>query len=356
MKAGFSNKMRVAILALTVAATVSFHYGFIIRPWHEPGALFHALHGRLCYIPIILGAIWFGVRGGLSTALSIILLTLPYGKYRGLDGDSLLMNEYIEMVFYVAIGLTSGILIELQRSERSKSEALQRELSIKEHLSSLGEMAAGLAHEIKNPLGSIRGSAEILSDDYPPGSKKYELLQVLAKEISRLNRVVEEFLSFARPRPLRLQKTDINKTLDTVVSQIEIEAGESGLEIKKNFDTSIREAFFDEEKLHQVFLNIAMNAASCMNRNGRLEITTGRRTFQGKSSITVTFRDTGPGIPKENIEKIFNPFFSTKARGTGLGLSISHIIVQSHGGHMEVDSKPGKGSVFTVILPAKQVN
>lgn len=193
----------LALVALT-AATVSFHYGFLMPPGMH---VLHAIHGRLCYIPIILGAIWFGVRGGLATAFAITALTIPYTLR--IHDHHTLIGEYTEMVFYVAIGLMTGVLIEREWRERERREALQRELARSERLSSLGQMAAGLAHEIRNPLGSIQGVAELLGDDAPVGSKKRELLDVLRKESKRLGTVVDDFLNFARPRPLALAPVDV---------------------------------------------------------------------------------------------------------------------------------------------------
>jgi len=337
--------VRLCTIGAVTLATVSFHYGFIAPPHGITEGVFHAVHGRLCYIPIILGAVWFGVRGGLATALTVIALTLPYGRYRHITDAALLANEYTEMFFYVAIGLTSGVLIELQRRERKRSERLSRELARKEHLSSLGQMAAGLAHEIKNPLGSIRGAAEVLSDDFPPGSRKHELLKVLAKETARLNRVVEDFLSFAKPRPLDLAPTDLNALLDDVISQMRIET--SGYEIVKRYDPSLPPVRLDAEKIRQVFINIVLNAVSAMEKGGRLTIATSRSGYQAE----VVFQDTGRGIAPENLERIFDPFFSTRPTGTGLGLSISHTIVQNHGGRIEVESEEGAGTKVTVTLP-----
>ncbi|NIM18795.1 MAG: hypothetical protein GTO51_00870 [Candidatus Latescibacteria bacterium] len=342
------------IIGLVTAATVTFHYGYIIPPSHGGSGLFHAIHGRLCYIPIILGAIWFGVRGGISVALLITALTLPYGRIRGITDSALLLNEYTEMVFYLAIGLTSGILIELQRYERRRREALSKELALKEHLSSLGQMAAGLAHEIKNPLGSIQGSAEILGDDFPPGSRKHELLQVLTKESHRLSRVVEDFLSFARPRPLERTPTQVNDVVRDVVSQAEIENVSGNVSIVPMLDPDLPQAPLDSEKIHQVFLNIILNAIAAMPDGGTLTITTRKEIFNGETFIAASFTDTGHGISKENLEKIFDPFFTTRESGTGLGLSISHVIIQNHNGKIEIQSTLGKGTSVTVLVPIKQ--
>jgi two-component system, NtrC family, sensor histidine kinase HydH len=350
-----SSRYRVlAVVALSLA-TVAFHYGFILKPDHGDASFFHAIHGRLCYMPIILGAIWFGVRGGVGTALFITVLTLPYaraaanGAHAAHTGGAI--GEYTEMIFYLAIGLTAGILIELQRRERRRGEALARELAREKHLSSLGQMAAGLAHEIKNPLGSIKGSAEILSDDFPEGSRKHEMMKVLLKETDRLNRVVEDFLNFARPRPIARTPTRIRTVVEGVVSQIELDAAANKIRLVRDFDETIPEASLDGEKLHQVFLNLALNAVSAMPDGGTLVFETRRRSIEGKPFIVVSVKDDGTGIDPDDIEGIFDPFFTRSEKGTGLGLSISHTIVRKHGGRIEVAPNHPKGTVFSVILP-----
>jgi len=331
----------LALAALT-AATVSFHYGFLM----PPGAhMLHAIHGRLCYIPIILGAIWFGVRGGLATALAITALTLPYALR--IHDHHTLFGEYTEMVFYVAIGLMTGVLIERERRERERREALQRELARSERLSSLGQMAAGLAHEIRNPLGSIQGVAELLGDDAPAGSKKRELFDVLRKESKRLNAVVDDFLNFARPRPLALAPVDMAALVERSVAQMQIDANVRSIKIDTKLAPDLPRVKADAEQMHQVFLNLLLNAIAASSDHGRIEVS-GVRDSKG---IAITVQDWGQGISKDTLSRVFDPFFTTRETGTGLGLSISHTIVTDHGGSIDIDSAPGHGCAVCVTLP-----
>ena len=351
MARSFSPRYRAAAVIAFSLVTVAFHYGLILRPSHGDPSLFHAIHGRLCYIPIILGAIWFGVRGGLGIALFISVLTLPYAVWGVKRHHSSAVSEYTEMIFYIAIGLVAGILIELQRRERRKREALANELAREKHLSSLGQMAAGLAHEIKNPLGSIKGSAEIIGDDFPEGSRKREMVHVLLKETDRLNGVVEDFLNFARPRAIERKPARIDSIVEDVLSQVEIDARSNKVSILRRFGESIPTVLVDGEKLHQVFLNLALNAVAAMPGGGTLTVEIRRRLVEGRPCIAVTFIDDGVGISPEDMERIFDPFFTRSQRGTGLGLSISHTIVQNHGGHIEVAAGQPKGTRFSVVLP-----
>lgn len=336
------------VLALVVltAATVSFHYGFLM----PPGAhVLHAIHGRLCYIPIILGAIWFGVRGGLATAFAISALTIPYTLR--MHDHHMLIGEYTEMVFYVLIGLMTGVLIEREWRERERSEGLQRELARSERLSSLGQMAAGLAHEIRNPLGSIQGAAELLGDDAPAGSKKRELFDVLHKETKRLGAVVDDFLGFARPRPLTLAPTDSAAVVERAVSQMRIEASTRAIQIDMRMTPDLPRVQADAEQLHQVFLNLLLNALAASPDRGRIEVSGTSVSHDSKPCVAITVRDWGHGISPDALSRVFDPFFTTRETGTGLGLSISHTIVSDHGGSIDIESTPGHGCAVCVTLP-----
>jgi two-component system sensor histidine kinase HydH len=344
-------QLRLVVIAVITVATLAFHYGFLL-PSSGPhgahgGGFFHAIHGRLCYIPIILGAIWFGVRGGLGVALGITLLTIPYPYVRGVADRSVLLNEYTEMVFYVAIGLTAGILIEQQRRERRRSDSLQRELAHKERLSSLGQMAAGLAHEIKNPLGSIQGAAEILGDDAGADARRRDLLDVLSKESRRLGDVVDHFLAFARPRRMRTEPVRVNDVVERTAAQMGLDASNRRVTVECDLAPDLPAIEADAEQLHQVFMNVVLNAIAASPEGGRVRV----HSNADARDVHVTVTDEGTGIAPADLSRVFDPFFTTKDSGTGLGLSVSHAIVEEHGGRISIDSEVGRGTAVTVSIP-----
>jgi signal transduction histidine kinase len=341
-------RWRIAAVSAVTVATVAFHYGFLVPAAHQHGIL-HAIHGRLCYIPIILGAIWFGVRGGLATAFAITLLTLPYPRFRGITDSHTLIGEYTEMVFYVAIGLTAGVLIELQRRERRRGEALARELARQERLSSLGQMAAGLAHEIKNPLGSIQGASELLAGEEAADGRRRDLFDVLVKESKRLGRVVDHFLGFARPRPLHLGPVDIGALVGRVAAQTEIESSRREVRVEPRVAAGLPPIQADAEQLHQVLLNVLLNAVEASAAGGVVTVEARR---EPRGGVALVVADDGAGIAPADLPRVFDPFFTTRDRGTGLGLSISHAIVQDHGGTISIESTPGRGTRATIFLPA----
>ncbi len=204
-----------------------------------------------------------------------------------------------------------------------------------------------MAHEIRNPLGSIKGAVEILKDDYSPDEAKYEFIQILLKETDRLNAIVQEFLGFARPKQPEFQLADVNETIESVLMLTAQEARRSRVGVEKKFDPSIGKRKLDAGLLKQAFLNMVLNAIQAMPNGGRLTVETGLRN----EMLEVKIIDTGNGIPEENRKKLFSPFFTTKKNGTGLGLAITYRIIENHRGTIDVASEPGRGTTFTVKIP-----
>ena len=209
-------------------------------------------------------------------------------------------------------------------------------------------MAAVLAHEIRNPLGSIRGTAEILRDDYKPGDPKYEFIEIQIKETERLNRVVEGFLHMARPQPVDMKQCPVEEELESIVALVSNDAKmrQINLALQPSPVPVIIRA--DGEKLRQVFLNIIINALQATPPGGSVIIST--KVYQTEL-CEICFRDNGPGIDAETLRRIFEPFFTTKPDGTGLGLAITRKIIESHGGTMLVESEVGHGTTVTLRLP-----
>ena len=241
------------------------------------------------------------------------------------------------------------------------SQAYER-VKERDRLAALGEMAAGLAHEIRNPLGAIKGAAQLLitSDGKPaPGADNAEFLEIIVEEANRLNNVVTKFLDYARAeRPGRegANKVDLN-TVVRKTEQLLRQELVRNVELRVRTDEQLPQVAGDPESLMQVFLNLGQNAMQAMPDGGTLEILTTRRRRSrlGYGQFAeVRFRDTGIGIPRDKLKKLFIPFYTTKQKGTGLGLAISHRIINQHGGTIEVRSTIGQGSTFSVFLPAAE--
>ena len=241
------------------------------------------------------------------------------------------------------------------------SQAYER-VKERDRLAALGEMSAGLAHEIRNPLGAIKGAAQLLlgpdGKPLPPGPESAEFIDIILEEVNRLNNVVTRFLDYARAERADAGKPpqiDLNNVVRKTVTLLQAAREAKGTEIKARYDDMLPPVVADPDALVQVFLNLGLNGLQAMPDGGVLEILTTRRRRSklGYGQFAeVRLRDHGVGIPGDRLKKLFIPFFTTKSRGTGLGLAIAQRIVSQHGGTIEVRSTPGEGSTFSVFLPA----
>lgn len=256
----------------------------------------------------------------------------------------------------------------------TKIKRMEETMRQKDRLSALGDMAAGVAHEIRNPLNAIALTAQRLEEEFVGGDgltsishSEKEFIKIIKDETQRLNRIIEQFLSFARPMRFELSKVDINELIDELISLIESEAKAQNITIKKRFvgegDIPLI-VEIDRDEIKQALLNIMRNGIEAMSVGGstrplpwrgELTITTECRTKPQTGLLCeIKIADTGCGIPEEEIHKIFRPYFSRKEKGTGLGLSIAHRIITEHKGNIEVESTEGVGTTFTITLPLKQ--
>jgi two-component system sensor histidine kinase PilS (NtrC family) len=233
---------------------------------------------------------------------------------------------------------------------------LEEEMHRKEWLASLGEMSAGMAHEIRNPLGALAGAMQMLRKDLEADETSQRLIEIAVREATRLDAIITEFLQYARPPALNLAEYDLNKVLAETLDLVQHEArSRTNIIIATAPCTGALPAQVDQDQMKQVFWNLAVNAFDAMPKGGQLTITTGCRKVDvaGRKAevVEVSFQDTGEGIPKKNLDKIFLPFFTTKKQGSGLGLAAVHRIVDLHGGWIKVESREGRGTRFGVCLP-----
>jgi two-component system sensor histidine kinase HydH len=226
---------------------------------------------------------------------------------------------------------------------------LQKEIQRKEKLAAIGGLAAGVAHEIRNPLSSIKGIASYFRDKFENYSGDKEMAGVMIQEVDRLNRVITELLEFARPTDLNLKTTDIHNLIKHSVKLIEKEASAKGISIELDLYKQPLTAKIDSDRFLQCLLNLYINSLQAMEKGGQLRI---EDSLKGKDKIIIKIKDTGSGIHTENLKKIFDPYYTTKAKGTGLGLAIAHKIIEAHDGRIKVNSAAGQGTIVTVCVPA----
>ena len=253
-----------------------------------------------------------------------------------------------------------GALVTLR--DRTVSRQFHKIASERDRLEAFGHIAAGIAHEVKNPLGGIRGAAELLAT-WSSESRSEQAAELIVGEVDRILALVDELMVFARGDHLDAETMNIHRVLDTVLDLLSVDTIASSVDIRRNYDPSIPEFAGDSDRLKQVFLNLGRNALQAMSGPGnRLSVTTrmnlGRRIRgpdgRAISAIDVEFSDTGPGIDSEILEQLSTPLFTTRADGHGLGLAVARHWLMRHGGTLELRSKPGSGTTAIATLPLRQ--
>jgi signal transduction histidine kinase/DNA-binding response OmpR family regulator len=298
-----------------------------------------------------------GAGGPEAAACTVPLVVQqrPIGRLtvRGEAGREPMPDDE-QLLRVVASHLASSVEnARLYEDLRRQMEALQRaqaRLVEAARLAAVGELASAVAHEINNPLTSVLGFASMIAEQVPPGHPLREPLDMVLSEASRARDIVRDLLDFGRQRPLTLRPVDLNAVVRQVLALLRPSCGR--VTVQEEFAPGLPPVEADAARLKQVFVNIVQNALHAMPGGGRLLV----RTDHDGEAVTVTFADTGVGIPPENLRRIFDPFFTTKpdSKGTGLGLSVSLHIVRQHGGAIEVESEPGRGATFTVRLPVRR--
>ncbi len=333
---------QLLILAVAIVSITAAHYLTAI----ESGFL-HNLYQRLYYLPILAAAYWFGVRGAVVVALLSAASYLPHIVTDWQDRPMYRQAQYAELLMFQVVALVVGTLSELEKRRRRELEESFEQLRRADRLSALGELSAGLAHEIKNPLASMKGSLDILNDDFPVGHEKREFLDIFQKELDRLNGVLNEFLQFARtPSPDR-QPCSVEDVVSSIQSLCSQQASRAGVVIDVDAESGLPEILADAGQLQQAFLNIVLNGIQAMPDGGRLQIGVARQN----SKLEIRVTDQGRGLRQDARSHVFDPFFTTKDGGTGLGLAIAHKLIQGHHGEIQIEDASPHGTTFVVSLP-----
>jgi two-component system sensor histidine kinase HydH len=230
--------------------------------------------------------------------------------------------------------------------------SLRREIARNQRLASIGRLAAGVAHEIRNPLSSIKGFATYFKERYPDAPQDQKTADIMIAEVDRLNRVVGQLLEFARPVPVSPKLTSLQNLIDDSVRLVEQKAKEKKITVKTFNSVKVDKAVIDPDRINQVLLNLYLNAIGSMEAGGELGVELS--ADEEDHCIEIRVSDTGCGIPGEHLSRIFDPYFTTSSTGTGLGLAIAHNIMKAMGGKIDISSRPGKGTTFTLRIPIKE--
>jgi signal transduction histidine kinase len=246
------------------------------------------------------------------------------------------------------LGRNFNYMVQQLRESRLEIETMHRtQMSRAEHLATLGELATGLAHEIRNPLAGIAGVIDIIGRDLPSTSPARAMVKDVRLEIDQINRILTDLLETARPHPPRMMKSNLNTTVEHAVMLARQQVLSKPIRIEVLTAPDLPEVEHDSDQIHQVVLNLLLNAVQAIDGNGYVTV----RVGSNANSATVTVTDTGRGMSAQQISQIFRPFYTTRATGTGLGLSLVRRIIDEHNGQINVTSDPGKGSTFQVLLP-----
>jgi signal transduction histidine kinase len=251
------------------------------------------------------------------------------------------------------LGRNFNLMVKQLRESREEIEHLHRtQMSRAEHFATLGELATGLAHEIRNPLAGIAGVIEIVGRDLPESSPAKAVVKDVREEIAQINRILTDLLGTARPRASEMRASDLNTTVEHAVMLARQQVLSKPIKIEFAPSAELMEVDHDSDQVHQVLLNLLLNSVQAIEGSGLVRVAVFARDRSEDAVITVS--DTGRGIPAEHLPNIFRPFYTTKGNGTGLGLSLARRIVEEHQGRIEVESNSGKGTTFSVMLPVRQ--
>jgi len=327
---------------------IGYTYGIESRYW------------LVLLFPVVNAATLLGAAGTLAFTLLASGAYLSFflihpGPYTGPEWEQLT----VRLISLAIVGNLANTMAEDLRAQTRQSRRTAEQLSAanaqlreaeeavrrSDRLAALGQLTAGLAHELRNPLGTIKASAEMLSRSVSENAVAREVAGFIASEVDRTNSLVTRFLQFARPLQARLEVADLAQALDRALAMVEKET--PAVSIYKNYEPGIPPFPFDAELMERVFYNLALNAAQATAAGGA--ITVKARIADGTAEVA--FIDRGVGIDPRQLDSIFNPFVTTKKEGVGLGLAIVSTIVDEHGGKISVESEPGKGSIFRVFLP-----
>lgn len=348
-------------LALVAGASIAL----ALVHWILPFSYIH-LHNffqHLNFLPILLAGLFYGWRGAAAATLLAAILQFPHLWRTWNQLPVYVADMVLELPLFGLGGIIAGLLAERERRQRTRLENTKRELEkvyeelqqniehLKraERLYAAGQLSAGLAHEIRNPLASISGAAGILKRGNASSENFRECLDIIDKETQRLNRLLTSFLDFARPRAPRFQPVELPALFDSVIALAQHVPGAALIDLRQELSAPLPELRCDPEQLKQVLLNLVINAIHATPGRGAVLL----RASASPARVLIEVCDEGSGLPPADLDRIFDPFFTTKENGTGLGLAVAAKIVEQHGGLLTAENNPGRGMTFRLDLPLR---
>lgn len=363
------KKIRDGFAIGVIIAIISFlHYSTDIA-----FAYFHDIYKVLYYIPIILSAFRFGVKGGLIAAVLISLVYTPHVTEDWTEHPDVMVNRFVEMIVFVVVAFITGKLVEKERKERDLHKKTAKELRIAyeklqkhseylaeveeqlraaERLATLGELTACLAHEVRNPLAAIRGTTEILRDDYPQNGKNQEFFDLLTSDVERIEQVISNYLGQVVSSKNQHERFEAVRATEAVVHILQSRARKEEKALKTSLPQPPLFVKGDEIKFRQIILNLLLNALAATKAGDEILLEMKAKNAPAASpKLTIFIRDNGCGIKKSELKKIFKPFYTTREGGTGLGLPIAKRIAEDYGWKLRIESIEGERTAAKLTLP-----
>jgi len=336
--------------------------------WFVPPEMveIHNILHHLNFLPLMIAGMFFGWRGALYTLLLSISIDAPSIWKHWITWPLDAQDQVVELIIFGSAGVIAGVLADRERVQRRSVEVTKLELERvyvelrdnieqmkkSERLSAAGELAASLAHEIRNPLASISGAAGILKRGNASEENEGECLTILEKESQRLNKLLTNFLDFARPRLPRYQRVEADAIIRSVAALARHAATLQQVELQLEIAHDLPEIECDAEQLKQVLLNLVINAVQASDSRGVVTI----HCSSPGNAVCIEVRDEGSGIPLGLEDRVFDPFFTTKEGGTGLGLAVAANIVEQHGGQLKCANNEARGTTFLLELPLQRLD
>jgi two-component system, NtrC family, sensor histidine kinase HydH len=331
------EKRRFMIIAGTVALVAALHY---LTPLRQP--FFYELFSRLFYVPIFLGAFWFGLRGGIAVSALVAFMYLPHVVLGWGSDKGLFYDQLLEVVLFSIAGPVVGALTDREHRQRARIQELQI-------LAALGEAASSIAHEMKNMVIPVRGFLRRIRESSNLDGKASGYLEIVERESARIEEMTKDMLAFARQASPRKEDVDVGLLVEDVKEMMHEEFRRKGVQLACRCDGGLPQAVLDRERIRQALLNLLQNALHASAEGSEVRLIA--HSTGAENGLQFIVEDDGMGIAREDLDRVFLPFFTTKPAGTGLGLAITQRIIEEHGGKIWIEASPGKGTRVNVEIP-----
>ncbi|MHC4536378.1 MAG: sensor histidine kinase [Planctomycetota bacterium] len=334
--------VQIVLITTLIALITLLHY---ITSVGKP--VEHELYRKFYYLPIILSGLFFSLRGGLGASLLISSLYLPHVILHWQTSLASVVDRCLEIGLFIVVGTLVGAVVGRERKQRQQAQQAER-------LALIGQTASTMAHEIKNPLTVIGGYAQLINRAFDQNAASKissqfipEAASIIVNEVKRLEHLVHGALSYAKPANLEKKEHHIIDLIKPTLQLVKQQADESGVKIVLDANLKQQSVLLDGEKIHQVLLNLLENGLAFTPKGGQITV----KAFSDPKWITIEVADTGPGIPPELLDSVFNPFVSARKDGTGLGLAIAKRIIADHGGEIWGQNLEQGGALFGFKIP-----